>query len=88
MREGRGQPSFLGPPFGSGARWTLHLTEEDDSMRKKLVLLGLALAAAIAAGTMAPAAAAGSTCPKNTHPIDCGTYILCCPDNAFCVCGP
>jgi len=57
-------------------------------MRKKLVLLGLALAAAIAAGTMAPAAAAGSTCPKNTHPIDCGTYILCCPDNAFCVCGP
>jgi hypothetical protein len=55
-------------------------------MRKKLVLLVFALAAA--AGTITPASADSSTCPKNTHPIDCGTYILCCPNNAFCVCGP
>jgi hypothetical protein len=60
---------------------------EDSFMRKKLVLLAFALAAA-AASAISPASAASSTCPKNTRPIDCGTYILCCPYNAFCVCGP
>jgi hypothetical protein len=60
---------------------------EDSVMRKKLVLLAFALAAA-AASAVSPASAAGPTCPKNTHAIDCGTYILCCPNNAFCVCGP
>jgi hypothetical protein len=53
-------------------------------MRKKLALLAFALAAVAAAS--APSQAAQSTCPKNTRPIDCGTYILCCPLNAFCVC--
>jgi hypothetical protein len=56
-------------------------------MRKRLIFLAFALAAA-AAGALSPASAASSTCGKNTHPIDCGTYILCCPNNAFCVCGP
>lgn len=57
-------------------------------MRKRLLLLALALAAVTAASTSVPASATVSTCPKNTRPIDCGTYILCCPYNAFCVCGP
>jgi hypothetical protein len=57
-------------------------------MRKKLVLLALALGAIVASSAISPASAASSTCPKNTRPIDCGTYILCCPYNAFCVCGP
>jgi len=54
-------------------------------MRKKLVVLVLALAATAAASVISPAAAA--TCPKNTRPIDCGTFVLCCPFNAFCFCG-
>jgi hypothetical protein len=57
-------------------------------MRKKLVLLALALGAIVASSAISPASAAPTTCPKNTRPIDCGTYILCCPYNAFCVCGP
>jgi hypothetical protein len=55
-------------------------------MRKKLAFLALALGIT-AAGLSAPASAASPTCPKNTRPIDCGTYVLCCPLNAFCVCG-
>ncbi|HYU33309.1 MAG TPA: hypothetical protein VEW48_14215 [Thermoanaerobaculia bacterium] len=57
-------------------------------MRKKLILLVVALLAVLATSALSPASAASSTCPRNTHPIDCGTYILCCPNNAFCVCGP
>jgi len=57
-------------------------------MRKKLVLLALALGAIVASSAISPASASPPTCPKNTRPIDCGTYILCCPYNAFCVCGP
>lgn len=57
-------------------------------MRKKLVLLAFALAAVAATSAIAPASAAGPTCPKNSHLIDCGTYTFCCPNNAFCVCGP
>ena len=53
-------------------------------MRKKLALFVFALAATAAASIPSPSAAA--TCPKNTRPIDCGTYVLCCPINAFCVC--
>ncbi|HEX3552806.1 MAG TPA: hypothetical protein VIA62_06215 [Thermoanaerobaculia bacterium] len=56
-------------------------------MRKKLALLVFALAAVTAASAISPASAAASTCPKNSHPIDCGTFILCCPNFAFCVCG-
>ena len=55
-------------------------------MRKRLLFLALALAALTASSALSPATA--STCPKNSHAIDCGTYILCCPNNAFCVCGP
>jgi len=54
-------------------------------MRKKLALLVFALAAVTATLAISPASAL--TCPKNSHPIDCGTYILCCPNFAFCVCG-
>lgn len=55
-------------------------------MRKKLALLVFALAAV--AATTVPSHAAASTCPKNYRAIDCGTYILCCPPYAFCVCSP
>lgn len=55
-------------------------------MRKKLTLLGFALAATFAASAVSPAAA--DTCPKGTHLIVCPTGSWCCPNNAFCVCGP
>jgi hypothetical protein len=52
-------------------------------MRKKLVILGFALAAA-AASTISPASAL--TCKVGTHLIVCPTYSFCCPNNALCVC--
>ena len=55
-------------------------------MRKKLVFLGFALAALTAASAVSSAAA--TTCPKGTHLIVCPTSSWCCPNNAFCVCGP
>ncbi|HEY2291674.1 MAG TPA: hypothetical protein VGM86_13320 [Thermoanaerobaculia bacterium] len=54
-------------------------------MRKKLIILAFALAAA---STLTPASAQSSTCKKGTHLIVCPTYSFCCPDNAFCVCAP
>ncbi|HSS48232.1 MAG TPA: hypothetical protein VLX28_04740 [Thermoanaerobaculia bacterium] len=54
-------------------------------MRKKLVILVFALAAA-AASTLAPASA--DTCPKGSHLFVCPTYSFCCPNNAFCACFP
>lgn len=54
-------------------------------MRKKLVILAFALAAAVA-GTLAPASADPTTCPKGSHLFVCPTYSFCCPNNAFCVC--
>jgi len=57
-------------------------------MRKKLILLVVALLAVLASSTLSPASADSSTCPRNTHLIDCGTYSFCCPNNAFCFCGP
>ena len=57
-------------------------------MRKKLVSLGIALAALVAASTLTPASADPTTCPKGSHLIVCPTYSFCCPNNAFCVCGP
>ena len=56
-------------------------------MRKKLVLLVLALVAVLAASALSPASASPSTCPRSWRPIDCGTYILCCPPYAVCFCG-
>jgi hypothetical protein len=70
--------------MGPGAAGQPPYLLEEDRMRKKLALLVFALAAVAATST---SHAASSTCPKNTRPIDCGTYILCCPFNAFCVCG-
>ncbi len=55
-------------------------------MRKKLALLVFALAAVTASLSVRPAAAL--TCPKGSHLIVCPTSSWCCPDNAFCVCGP
>jgi hypothetical protein len=54
----------------------------------KLAVLVIALAAMAAASRVSPATAQ-STCPRNTHLIVCpnGTSF-CCPNNAFCVCGP
>jgi hypothetical protein len=59
---------------------------EESVMRKKLVVLAFALAAA-AAGIDTPASAAGPACPINTYPINCGTYTLCCRIGARCICG-
>jgi ABC-type oligopeptide transport system substrate-binding subunit len=56
-------------------------------MRKKLIILAFALAAA-AASTLTPASAQSSTCKKDEHLIVCPTYSFCCPNNAFCVCAP
>ncbi|HEY3570473.1 MAG TPA: hypothetical protein VGP73_21260 [Thermoanaerobaculia bacterium] len=56
-------------------------------MRKKLIILAFALAAA-AASTLSPASAQTSTCKNGYHLIVCPTYSFCCPDNAFCVCSP
>ena len=55
-------------------------------MRKKLVLLGLALAAVAAASGITPAAA--DPCPPNSNLIVCPTRSFCCPFNARCACLP
>lgn len=58
-------------------------------MRKKLLSLGFALAALVAASTLTPAAADGpSICPPNTRVVVCsdGVHFLCCPNTAFCAC--
>ncbi len=58
-------------------------------MRKKLALVVLALAALAAASTLPPASAADPTvCPPHSHFIYCPPHSFCCPDFAFCVCGP
>ncbi|HEY4572989.1 MAG TPA: hypothetical protein VIJ61_06425 [Thermoanaerobaculia bacterium] len=57
-------------------------------MRKKLLSLGFALAALVAASTFMPASAQSSTCPKGSHLFVCPTYSFCCPNNAFCACLP
>jgi hypothetical protein len=53
-------------------------------MRKRLLFLAFALAAT-AASTISPASA--TTCPKNSHLVDCGDHSFCCPNNALCICG-
>ena len=55
-------------------------------MKKKLIVLVLTLTALAAA--LSASSQSARTCPENTYPIDCGTgnRIICCPDNAFCVC--
>jgi hypothetical protein len=55
-------------------------------MRKKLVLLGLALAALVAAGARSPPAA--DTCPPNSFLFVCPTYSFCCLFTARCACLP
>ena len=58
-------------------------------MRKKLFILGFALAAA-AVGTLTSSADGPSTgtCPPGTRVVVCadGIHHICCPDNAFCAC--
>jgi hypothetical protein len=56
-------------------------------MRKKLIILGFALAAA-AASALTPAVADPSICPSGTRVVLCTTHPghICCPDNAFCAC--
>jgi hypothetical protein len=54
----------------------------------KLAVLGIALAAMAAASRTSPVTAE-STCPPKTHLIVCPNgNSFCCPNNAFCVCGP
>jgi len=61
-------------------------------MRKKLIILGFALAAATAS-TLTPASAdptINSFCPAGTRRIDCVAgstpSFICCPDYAMCYC--
>jgi hypothetical protein len=54
-------------------------------MRKKLITLGFALAAA-AASTLSPASATPVTCRAGSHLFVCPTYSFCCPNGAFCIC--
>jgi len=53
-------------------------------MRKKLILLVVALAATVAATTVSQAAA--DTCPAGYHLVVCPTHSFCCPPFAKCVC--
>jgi hypothetical protein len=59
-------------------------------MRKKLIVLGFALTAAVASTTLAPAnAAEGQTiCPFYPyHLVTCpGGRVICCPNNIMCDC--
>jgi hypothetical protein len=60
-------------------------------MRKKLIILGFALAAAAASAL--PSAYAdppvNSFCPAGTRRVDCvtdPTKFICCPNTALCFC--
>ncbi len=55
-------------------------------MRKKLVLLGFALAALVAASTNATASAATKSCPSGTYEFTCGGFTVCCHIGALCHC--
>ncbi len=55
-------------------------------MRKKLALL--ALAVALAAGSVIVKPAAALTCAAGSHLVTCPTRTFCCPDFARCVCFP
>lgn len=55
-------------------------------MRKKLIYLGFALAALVAASTGSPVSA--TTCPPGSNLFQCPTYSFCCPFNARCACLP
>jgi hypothetical protein len=59
-------------------------------MRKKLALLGLALAALAAAGASSPATASGPPiCPSsNQHVVLCPSGPICCPNGIMCDCPP
>jgi hypothetical protein len=53
-------------------------------MRKKLVLLVLALAAVATTSVTPPAAA--TTCPPNTIEVNCGSTTICCYKFSACIC--
>jgi hypothetical protein len=55
-------------------------------MRKKLALFAVAVALTAGAAFVKPAAAL--TCPTGSHLMVCPAGNWCCPNNAFCVCGP
>ncbi|HSS48233.1 MAG TPA: hypothetical protein VLX28_04745 [Thermoanaerobaculia bacterium] len=57
-------------------------------MRKKLALLGLALAALVAAAASSPAPASATIpCPAaNEHVVICPTGPICCPNDRMCDC--
>ena len=58
-------------------------------MRKKIFVFGIVLAAVMgAASVLSETPAAPSKCPRGSHLINCGDYSFCCPNNAFCICGP
>jgi hypothetical protein len=55
-------------------------------MRKKLALLGLALAALVAAAATAPASATIPCPASNEHVVYCPTGPICCPNGIMCDC--
>jgi hypothetical protein len=61
---------------------------KEKTMRKKLIILGFALAAA-AASTLTPASASGPTtvCPFFPyHLVVCPDRVICCPNDRMCDC--
>jgi hypothetical protein len=57
-------------------------------MRKKLALLGLALAALVAAAASRPASA-DPICPFYPyHLVFCPDHVICCPNDRMCDCAP
>jgi hypothetical protein len=55
-------------------------------MRRKLVSLGIALAALVAAITFTPASASAKPCPPGTYEFHCSNFTVCCPIGALCHC--
>jgi hypothetical protein len=57
-------------------------------MRKKIALLGFALAALAAAALSSPTPASATIpCPaSNEHVVNCPTGPICCPNGIMCDC--
>lgn len=55
-------------------------------MRKKLLSLGFALAALVAASAFTPASAATKSCPSGTYELTCANFTVCCHIGALCHC--
>ena len=58
-------------------------------MRKKSLILGIVLSAAVGAfALLTSTPAAAKSCPKDSHLVHCPGYNFCCPNTAICDCLP